>query len=174
MKLRLTLLALLALPTVACAQSEQYDVTTLLQDSAYVFNRFDEMTTGLDSQIEDWKIPETTKALFKREISSVAKNVNAEKPKLNSLLTKRNVSATELFDVYLEVIEVSGTLAGQSSNAANWGNDSGSAIQLAEIGAKANVLAAKIGFILRSKIKDQETQLESCDIKRSTPMSPNK
>lgn len=55
MKFRLmTLLPLLACPVFLKAQDQQQDLRTLLQDSAYVFNRYQEATIGLDVQIDNW------------------------------------------------------------------------------------------------------------------------
>lgn len=62
MKLSLVLLVLFVCPVLSAAQSEQHDLRTLLQDSAYVFNRFEEVTTGLDTQIDDWNVPAPTKS----------------------------------------------------------------------------------------------------------------
>lgn len=82
------------------------------------------------------------------------------KATLNQLLLKSKVSSTELFDVYSEIMEVAGELQGQASNVANWG-DSAKSIELAQLAAKANNLAANIGVVLRRRIETQESQLGS-------------
>jgi hypothetical protein len=173
MKLSLVLLVLFVCPVLSTAQSEEHDLRTLLQDSAYVFNRFDEVTTGLDTQIDDWNVPASTKKLFKDELSAVSQNVGSEKPTLNQLLLKSKVSSTELLDVYSEVKEVASELDGQSSNVSNWG-DSAKAIELAQLSAKANILAANIGVVLRRKIESQESQLDACSKRSSSPATKHK
>jgi hypothetical protein len=174
MKPLLVLFASLVFPMFASAQSGQYELKTLLQDASYVFNRFDETTTGLSTQIDEWNLPESSKSLFKRELSAVVMNVNTEKPKLNALLLKNDVSVGDLFDVYSEVTDVSAELSGQSSNFSIWAKDSSKAIELAQLGAKANVLAAKIGFVLRMKIQVQEDQMQACSNKQTSPPASHK
>lgn len=169
MKTPLVLMVLFSAPMFVAAQNEQHDLRTLLQDSSYVFNRFEESTTGLDALIDDWDVPASGKSLFKRELSAVLKNVNTEKPNLNALLQGNKVSAADLFDVYSELTEVSGELFGQSSNLSNWGKDSSKALELSQLGAKANVLAANLGVVLRARIVAQETQLRACAIKAPLP-----
>lgn len=172
MRLSLALLVLLACPTLCSAQSEKYDLRTLLHDSAYIFNRFEEATAGLHTEIDDWDVPVSLRKGFKEELSAISRNVEAEKPTLNRLLLKSRVSTVELFDVYSEVSEVASELQGQASNAANWGN-SAKAIELADLGAKAGVLAGKLGVNLREKIEAQESQMEACT-SRSLPATNHK
>jgi len=174
MKPPLVLLILFVLPLFAAAQSAQRDLKTLLQDAAYVFNRFEETTAGRDAEIDNWSVPASSKMLFKRELSGVAKNVSSEKPRLNALLGKNDVSSTDLFDVYSEVIAVASELFGQSSNYLNWGNDPAKGIELAQLGSKAEMLGADISVILRMKIKAQEAQLATCSNKPPPPASRQK
>jgi hypothetical protein len=168
MKPSLALLVLILCPILATAQSEERDLRTLLQDSAYVFNRFEEATVGLDTQIDNWSVLESAKKGFKDELSGALRNVRVEKPSLNALLLKGDASATDLFDVYSELTEVAIELNDQSSNFVSWG-DSTKAVELAQLGAKTNVLAANIGIVLRGKIEAQEAQLNACSAK---PLSP--
>ena len=138
-----------------------------------MFNRFEETTTGLDAQIENWNVPESSKRTFKGELSAVSRNVRAEKPTLTALLLKNRVSSIELFDVYSEMMEVTGELQGQASNFADWG-DSTKANELAQLGAKTNMLAANIGVVLRGKIVNQEAQLEACSGRPPVPAAKTK
>jgi len=169
----LALLFLVVCPILATAQSEARDLRTLLLDSAYVLNRFEEATTGLNTQIDNWNVPESAKKGFKDELSGELRNVELEKPSLNGLLLKGDVSASELFDVYSELTELGGELNNQSSNFANWG-DSTKAIELAQLGAKTNVLAANIGTVLRGKIDAQEAKLSACSARLGSPTAKPK
>jgi hypothetical protein len=157
----LLLFFMLACPILAKAQNQNGDLRTLLQDSAYVFNRFEEATEGLNTEIDTWNVPDASKKLFKQELAGALRNVASEKPALNALLLKNEVNATELFDLYSELTEVASEMSGQSSNFANWG-DSTKAMELAQLGAKTSLLGAKIGLVLRGKIEAQENQLEAC------------
>ena len=173
MKPPLALFVLVVCPILATAQTEEHDLRTLLQDSAYVFNRFEEVTIGLDTQIDNWSVPESAKKGFKGELSGALRNVRAEKPSLNALLLKGDVSATDLLDVYSELTEVGIELNDQSSNFADWG-DSTKAVELAQLGAKTNVLASSIGFVLREKIEAEEAQLTACTAKLLPPIAKHK
>jgi hypothetical protein len=169
--MKLSLLALLFLvvcPIPAKAQSEERDVRTLLQDSAYVFNRFEEATTGLDTEIDSWSVPESVKKEIKAEHLAVLRNVKAEKPSLNALLLKSDVSAGDLFDVYSELTEVVNELNDQSYHLANWG-DSTTMIDFTKLGTKTIILAANLGVVLRLKIEDQEARLAACS---ANPLLP--
>jgi hypothetical protein len=173
MKPSLVFFFLAVSPILATAQSQERDVRTLLQDSAYVFNRFEEATTGLAIQIDNWSVPESAKKGFKDELSGALRNVRAEKPSLNALLLKGNVSTTDLYDVYSELTEVVMELNDQSSNFANWG-DSTKAVELAQLGAKTSSLAANVGVVLRGKIEAQEAQLTACSAKLTPPTAKHK
>jgi hypothetical protein len=173
MKLSLVLLVLFVCPALSTTQSEEHDLRTLLQDSAYVFNRFDEVTTGLDTQIDDWNVPATTKVLFKASLSGTLQVVEAEKPTLNELLLKNEVSSTELFDVYSKVKDVASDLEGRATDVSNWG-DSAKAMELAELGYKANILAANIEVVLRIKLETQEAQVKLCSKRSSSPATKHK
>jgi hypothetical protein len=137
------------------------ELNTLLHDASYIVNRFEEATTGLDTQIDLWNLPASTKKIFKDALSATLRNVEAEKNQLNSLLDKPRVSSVDLFDVHDTLTSIASELAGQGSNFSNWGNEQ-TGIQLAQLGAKAGVLGAKIGLVLRAQIADQESQLASC------------
>jgi hypothetical protein len=173
MKRLLVLLVLLVCPILAVAQSEERDMRTLLQDSSYVFNRFEETTTGLDFQIDSWNVPASLKTTLKEVLSGRLRSVRAEKRTLNALLLKNEVPSSDLFDVYSEMIEVTSELQDQASNFANWG-DSTKATELAQLGSKANILAANIGMVLREKIEKQEAQLATCSGKLSSPTAKHK
>jgi hypothetical protein len=140
------------------------DLDTLLRDSAYVFNRFEEVSTGLPTQIDRWEMPDQLKTDEKGALSSVLRNVEAEKPALNALLGKPEVSSTDLLDVYTGLVEVASELQGLASEDGSFGHAE-SSTELAQLGAKAQVLAAKVGAALRSQMVSQELKLASCSKK---------
>jgi hypothetical protein len=111
-----------------------------------------------------WNIPQNTKQLFRQELAGSLTNVNQEKPVLNALLLKHEISTIELFDLYSELGELHGEMNDVSSNTADWG-DSSTAIQLAQLGAKTSMLIANIESILRTRIEAQEARLETCGSK---------
>lgn len=137
------------------------DLNSLLRDASYVFNRFEEATTGFDGQIDTWQIPDSSKNVFKGALAAALRSVELEKPRLNSMLDKRQVTSVALFDVYDTLMIVTAELDGEGSNFSNWGNGQ-TALQLAQLGAKARVLGANVGTALRSQVANQESQLASC------------
>lgn len=158
------LMGLFIVSLASAQRSRANPLDTLLRDSAYVFNRFEEVSTGLPTQIDRWKMPDQLKADEKGALSSVLKNVETEKPALNALLGKPEVSSTDLLDVYTEMVEVTSELQGLASEDGSFGNAESSR-ELAQLGAKAQVLAAKIGVALRSQISSQQLKLASCSNK---------
>ena len=143
-----SLLLFFLLVCPALAKAQESDLRTLLQDSAYVFNRYQEATEGLNTQFDNWNVPDTSKRLFKKELAGALRNVASEKPALNALLLKTEVTSTELFDLYSELTELSSEMNGQSSNFSNWG-DPTKAMELAQLGSKTGLLGAKLGIVSR-------------------------
>jgi hypothetical protein len=93
--------------------------------------------------------------------------VDAEKPAINALLGKSEVSSTDLLDVYTEMVEVASELQGSSSEDGYF-EDGELSSELAQLGSKAAVLGAKIGVTLRSQIAAQELRLATCSQKTSS------
>ena len=162
MKMCLLLIAVIALfnPALAAGQDRApYDLDTLLRDASYIFNRFDELSTGAAAQID--KYPVEIRKNSKGALSAVLENMDREKPALNALLGHSKASSLDLLDVYTEVVEVAAELDSESSNSLNWG-DQKLAIDLEQLSAKAEVVGAKLGVTLRSQIAAQELQLALC------------
>jgi hypothetical protein len=162
----LLILLFVSQPLASAQASSGEDLQTLLHDAAYVLNRYEETTTGMDVEIDSWNVDASAKETFKEEIAAVAKNVDWEKPRLNALLMKKDIPAADLFDVYQELTEVTGELNAQSSNFSNWGSDPSKSLDIARLAGKTNVLAAKIGVQLRHKLAEQEIRLNACSAKR--------
>jgi hypothetical protein len=116
------------------------------------------MSAGIQTQI-DMNYPDQIKKINKELLSDVLGNVETEKPALNALLGQSKVSSAELLDVYTELVEVASELDGNASN--DW-VDQKFSIDLAQLGAKARILSARLGVLLRSQIAAQELQLASC------------
>jgi hypothetical protein len=153
------------IPHLATAQDRPgYDLNTLLRDSAYTFNRFEEVSIALAAQIDLWKMPAELKKTNKEALSLVLRNVEAEKPALNGLLGKPRVSSGDLLDAYTEMVEIASELQGAASDDSSFG-DSNMAEELARLGSKAQILGAKIGATLRLQIAAQEQELASCSQK---------
>jgi hypothetical protein len=121
MKASLALLFLFVCPILA-AQGEERDLRTLLQDSAYVFNRFEEINIGVNTDIDGWNEPESLKTTQKSVYSGVLRGVRDEKHKLSALILEKDVSASDLFDVYSELAYVDGVLKDESSSFETFGD----------------------------------------------------
>jgi hypothetical protein len=161
-KNRFFVVLILCFSVKAYSQEKQPDLRAQLQDAIYVMNRFDEIATGLDVEIKGWKVDDSSKNLFRGELSATLSNANIEKSRLGNLLGKADISSTDLFDVYSELQSVAGELQAQASNAANWGDSETRSVELARLGAKALTLGAQIGLALRSRIALQEVELAAC------------
>jgi hypothetical protein len=82
-----------------------------------------------------------------------------EKLAVNGLLASPKITSADLLDVYVELVEVASELESNSAN--NW-IDQNFAIDLAQLGAKTNVLSARVAVVLRSQIVAQEVHLAPC------------
>lgn len=160
-------------PIFAHGQATSYDVNTLLHDSSYVMNRFGELSTGLAVKIDAWNAPASLKQTSKEALLAVERNVEAEKPALNRLIDKHaQVASSDLLDVYSEMVEVTAELQGSASDSANFGDERMSE-QLAELGAKAQIISAKIGVALREQVVALELQVASCSLS-APPATPKR
>jgi hypothetical protein len=163
MKAWLSILVIVALsnPSLTSAQdSASNDLNTMLRDASYIFNRFEEVSAGLQVQI-DMNYPVGIRKSSKGALSGTLGNVATEKVALNALLGHSKVPSADLLDVYIELVEVERELNDESTNNANWG-DQQLAVDLAQLGSKTAVLGARVAMALRSQIVAQELQLASC------------
>ena len=155
----LVIVVLLASPFTSAQDKASNDLDTLLRDASYVFNRFEEVSAGVRTQIDSY--PVEIRKSSKGALLGVLGNVEREKPALNRLLGHSKVSSADLLDVYTELVEVASELEGESTSNVNWG-DPKLGTDLAQLGAKTRVLSANLGVTLRSQIAAQELHLASC------------
>jgi hypothetical protein len=172
MKIRLVpiFIAVLLAPQLVSAQAKApYDLNTQLRDAVYILDRFEEVTTGLDTNIDGCEIPSDRKTIIKGNMSSVLRRVEAETPSLNGLLKRKHASSVDLFDVYTEMFDVAYPLDELSSSFAAWGDEKlgeeKTAEELEQLGGKASLVSATIYTLLRPQIAAQESQLGSCGSK---------
>lgn len=152
---------------VLSSQKSQPDLRSQLQDALYVMNRFEEVTTGFDLEINQWKTPQSSRDMFRKEFAMVLRNVSNEKKTLQLLIDKRGmISSSDLFDVYSELMEAGTELNAQSANDGSYG-DCSHCMELAKLGAKTVVLGAQIGVTLRSRLVLQEEQLADCSVPKT-------
>ena len=162
--LMLIIVALCAPVLTSAEDRSSNDLNTMLRDASYIFNRFEEVSAGMGAQI-DTNYPVQIRKTSKVALSSVLGNVETEKVALNALLDHTNgVSSADLLDVYTELVEVTSEVVSVSYEISDWG-DQKLGIDLAQLGAKGNVLGAKLAVALRSQIAAQELQLTSCSRK---------
>jgi hypothetical protein len=165
----LVIIALSASPLTSAEDRASNDLNTLLRDASYIFNRFEEMSFGVEVQI-DTNYPANIRKVTKEALSDTLANVEVEKLALNALLGHSKVSSVDLLDVYTEMVDVSSELEIESSNSSNWG-DQKLGTDLAQLSAKASVLGAKLAVAIKSQITAQELQLVSC-IKQTPAHKP--
>ncbi len=109
----------------------------------------------------DTNYPVPLKKSSKDALSAVLANVEAEKVALNALLGHSKVASADLLDVYMELVEVASELDGLSFENNEWG-DPKLGTDLEQLGAKARLLSARLGIMLRSQIAAQELHLAAC------------
>ena len=79
MKSAILFLVLFSCPIVCTAQTARPDLKTLLQDSSYLFNRYDEMTSGMNVEIDNSNVSDILKnQQQKLTLSSSAKSKHGE------------------------------------------------------------------------------------------------
>ncbi len=175
MKACLLVLGIAALlsPLTSAQDQAPNELNTLLRDASYVFNRFEEVSVGVEAQI-DTKYPGEIKKNSKELLSGVLGTVNMEKPALNALLGQSKVSSADLLDVYTVLASVVSELDFVSANSDRWG-DQKFALDLEQLSGKALTLSTKLSMVLRSQIAAQELELASCNHKtrRAKPSHPS-
>lgn len=163
MKACLSILFIVALfaPQLASAQDKaSSDLNMLLRDASYVFNRFEEVSGGVTSDI-DTNYPVDIRKERKEVLSSVLRNVGMEKSVLNALLGRSKVQSADLLDVYTELVEVEFELDFLAGDSITRG-DPKLAPDLQNLSSKAGILGAKLAEALRAQIVTQESQLAFC------------
>jgi hypothetical protein len=149
-------LLLFSAPTLQSQQTPTLD--TLLGDAAYIFNRYDELSSGVFC--DSWKAPDSLKRTCKDELKLIASNVQSTKPVLIRATRSKSPELIDLFDVLMELNEVAGHLMELSNNVNDFGGVDGTAY--AQAGAKAEVLAAHMGNEIKIRFAIQQARLLRC------------
>jgi hypothetical protein len=145
------------------AQGRNPDLKTMLQDASYILNRFQEEAIGIQADIDGWNIQNDTKTNLKSGVAMVGRDVAFEKPNLIRLLSQDEVSATDLFDVYSVINEISGELWGQASSSTSFSPTPSNGVRFAQLASKAQLLGTNLESVLRLMIQKQEKRLSACN-----------
>jgi hypothetical protein len=157
---------LLLAPTLEAQQRPTLE--TMLDDASYVFNRYDELTTGVIC--DSWKVDDSLKRTCKQELRSIASNVEHVKVVLRRASKSSNPELVDLLDIYSELDEVSGHLYELSNNLDSFTSVSG--VPYSEAAAKANILAANLYLVLRLGLITQSEKVRDCNrLSNKTPLS---
>jgi hypothetical protein len=147
---------LLLAPILAAQQRPTLEA--ILDDASYVFNRYDELTTGVIC--DSWKVDDSLKRTCKRELRAIASNVEDTKVILRRASKSSNPELVDLLDIYSELNEVGGHLDELSNNLGSFTSVSG--VPYSEAAAKANVLAANLYLVLRRGLLTQSEKVRGC------------
>jgi hypothetical protein len=112
---------LLLAPILAAQQRPTLEA--ILDDASYVFNRYDELTTGVIC--DSWKVDDSLKRTCKRELRAIASNVEDTKVILRRASKSGNPELVDLLDIYSELNEVGGHLDELSNNLGSFTSVSG-------------------------------------------------
>lgn len=139
-------------------EAQQPTTQTILRDAGYVFNRYEELATGIDCN--SWKVRDSLKETCKGELKAIESNVQSVKTALDRSVGSKNPSLIDLFDVFVELQEVGGHLDDPSSNITDFTDRNGE--EYARAGSKALILAAQLGREIRNQLIAQQVSLEQC------------
>jgi hypothetical protein len=131
---------------------------TMLDDASYVFNRYDELTTGVTC--DSWKVDDSLKRTCKQELRLIASNVENTKVILRRASKSSNPELVDLLDIYSELNEVGAHLDELSNNLGSFTSVNG--VPYSEAAAKANVLAANLYLVLRRGLLTQTEKVRDC------------
>jgi len=126
-------------------------LNTMLDDSAYVFNRYDELVGTFNCSTltgSDQSFRETCKGL----ISAVGPNVAKAKERLSMMRRAKTPALSDEFYIYTELEEVGDTETEISWWVGDFASDTTSAVTFAESGAKAVKLAAHLAVFVHDRI----------------------
>jgi hypothetical protein len=139
------------------AQQQPPTLETMLSDAGYVFNRYEELVTGVGCN--DWNAPDSLKGTCKGELKAIGENVKFAKVVLAKVSSAKNYDLVALFEVYKELNEVAGHLFDLSANIPTFAQRDG--VPYAQAGSKALTLAANMGNEIESRMVIQQPFLDS-------------
>jgi hypothetical protein len=160
-KALLTIILCLAAKPIS-AQQEAPTLETMLSDAGYVFNRYEELVTGIDC--DSWNVSDSMKRTCRGELKSIGENVRSVKPILARLSSTKGDNLVALFDVYRELNEVASHLGELSTNVPDFTqNGDGKPYVLAS--SKTLILAAHLGNEIELRLVNQQSVLARCEPK---------
>jgi hypothetical protein len=157
-KLLLAILAVqcLAFPSTGKAQRPPASETleTMLDDARYVFNRYDELATGV--LCDSWRAPSELRKACNENLRLIGRNVQSTKVTLRRASSEKPPKLADLFSVSEELHEVSSHLNDLSSEFGDFTDQDPR--PYAQAAAKAAVLAANLAKEIYSRLKAQEAR----------------
>lgn len=147
MKIYFLLFAAELLTSSCFAQQPPVSLETMLNDANYVFNRYEELVSRKPCD----RIKVSTLQQRCREIIMASQgNISFGKAALGRASKAKTSSLLDIFDVYVEIQEAAGNLNTFSSEVNQFSDED--AMPYAETGAKADVLAARLGAYVRTRL----------------------
>ena len=107
---RLLIVAFALCVSMSYAQESRPTLDTMLNDAAYVFNRYEELASGLNC--ESWQTTAEIKKQCKSLAVAVGRNVKNIKTTLSRASKAKTPKLVDLFDIYSELQEVATSLDG--------------------------------------------------------------
>jgi hypothetical protein len=123
-------------------------LSTLLDDSVYVFNRYDELVSGFSCDA----LPQDLNKQCQFEIDSLKPHVNAVKEALSAARRAKNPSLSDLFNVYRTLMEVSGLEEQLGGNIEDFARNKTEATSFVLSAGKALRLASHLGNHVQARI----------------------
>lgn len=133
---------------------------TMMSDAGYVFNRYEELVTGIDC--DSWKVPASLKGTCKNNLKSIEANVQSIKPVLIRTTKSKNPDLVDLFEIFQELNGVANHLGELSSNLSDFTESDG--VPYAQAGSKALILAAHLGNEIKVRLILQQAKLQRCGL----------
>ena len=155
------LLILLSLGPKTLHAQQAPTLETMLSDAGYVFNRYEELVTGLDC--DEWKVSDSFKRTCKSEAEVIERSVKQAKITLLNVTKAKNEDLVGLFEIYKELIEVAGHLSDLGSQLGDFTQRDG--VPYAQAGSKALILAANLGNEIELRLALEQAELKRCQSK---------
>jgi hypothetical protein len=157
----ITLLVFLSLSPRPLNAQQAPTIEIMLSDAGYVFNRYEELVTGLNC--DEWNVSDSFKQTCKSEVESIEINVKHAKMILAAITKTGNKDLVGLFEIYKELNEVAGHLSDLGSQLGDFTQRDG--VPYAQAGSKALLLAAKFGEEIESRLVAEQLELKRCRLR---------